>query len=189
MRVHAFNRSALTLISTGAILLSSFVPANAAVPSKEELLNSSNAETFRSIENTSDAEFYGTNDQELIDALNEISEGFETYGSNGAYDDLPMESGVTFYSWDSFANCVGEGLAKSFGVDALKRAFNDEVRAALKSRQWKVASAIMHKNLEKIVGKKMASKIIKKIAGKALPGGLPGQIAWQTGKCGIKEAW
>lgn len=29
----------------------------------------------------------------------------------------------------------------------------------------------------------------QKIASKALPGGLPGQIAFQVGKCAIEEVW
>lgn len=91
--------------------------------------------------------------------------------------------------WNSFASCVGTRLAKSFGIDALKRAFNSQVRSALKSHKWKVASSILYRNLTRILGKNGASKAIKKIASKALPGGLPGQIAWNVVRCGFKEIW
>lgn len=143
-----------------------------------------------------DIAFYGTDDPETVYLLNQMSAEFAHYGANGYYDDLLVGSDtdlrpgvITTRSWNSFANCVGNGLAKSFGLDVLKRAFNSEVRSALKSHKWKVASSIMHRNLTKILGKKGASFVIKKIASKALPGGLPGQIAWQVGKCGFKEIW
>lgn len=135
-----------------------------------------------------DISFYGTDDLETIALLKEMEKGFEFYGNEGAYDDLVIPA-IQTRSWGTFANCVGNGLAKSFGLDVLKRAFNQEVRKALKSRQWKVASSVMHRNLKKFLGKKVASYVIKLIASKALPGGLPGQIAFQAGKCAIKEVW
>lgn len=135
-----------------------------------------------------DSSFYGTDDLETIALLKEMEKGFEFYGNEGAYDDLVIPA-IQTRSWGTFANCVGNGLAKSFGLDVLKRAFNQEVRKALKSRQWKVASSVMHRNLKKFLGKKVASYVIKLIASKALPGGLPGQIAFQAGKCAIKEVW
>lgn len=143
-----------------------------------------------------DVLLYGTNDPETVYLLNKMSQDFAKYGEQGVYNnleigtDVPNAPGlITTQSWNSFATCVGNGLAKSFGLDVLKRAFNSEVRSALKSHKWKVASSIMHRNLTKILGKKGASFVIKKIASKALPGGLPGQIAWQVGKCGLKEIW
>lgn len=143
-----------------------------------------------------DIQLYGTDDPETVYLLNQMSEEFAKLGNKGAYDGLIVGSDVqtnpgtiTTYSWSSFASCVGEGLAKTFGLDILKRAFNSQVRNALKSHQWKVASSIMHRNLTKILGKNGASFVIKKIAAKALPGGLPGQIAWQVGKCGLNEIW
>lgn len=158
---------------------------------------------YRSVENIdvtyptpseSDVLLYGTSDPETVYLLNKMSEDFDKYGDQGAYNDLEIGTDalnvpglITTQSWNSFASCVGNGLAKSFGLDVLKRAFNSKVRSALKSRQWKVASSIMHRNLTKILGKKGASFVIKKIASKALPGGVPGQIAWQVGKCAIKE--
>lgn len=135
-----------------------------------------------------DSSFYGTDDLETIALLKEMEKGFEFYGNEGAYDDLVIPA-IQTRSWGTFANCVGNGLAKSFGLDVLKRAFNQEVRKALKSRQWKVASSVMHRNLKKFLGKKVASYVIKLIASKELPGGLPGQIAFQAGKCAIKEVW
>lgn len=142
----------------------------------------------------SDAALFDTDDAETITLLNQMSEEFEAYGEQGEYDALPLYDNAatlpdqaTPYGWKEFANCVGSGIARAYGLDVLKQAFNHEVRQALKSRQWKVASAIMHRNLKRILGKKGASWVIKKIAHKALPGGLAGQIAWQVGKCGFKE--
>ncbi|MBW3084916.1 hypothetical protein KEM60_01106 [Austwickia sp. TVS 96-490-7B] len=93
------------------------------------------------------------------------------------------------YSLATFRQCVSTGVAQAFGIELLKQAFNDEVVKALKSRAWKVASAIIFKNLETKIGKKGAQLVIKKIASKALPGGLPAQLALIGGKCGTKEAW
>ena len=81
-------------------------------------------------------------------------------------------------SWESYAQCVGHNM---------KQAVNKPVIDALKSRQWRVASSIIHTNLSRILGAKGASIVIKKIANKFLPGGLPGQIIWIAGKCGVKE--
>lgn len=107
---------------------------------------------------------------EMIALLNEMAEGFEQYGEQGYYDDIQIQgcieensSGISTRNWNTFANCVGNGIAKSFGLDVLKKAFNKEVRQALKSRKWKVASSIMHRNLKKILGKKAASFVIKKL--------------------------
>ncbi|USR79945.1 hypothetical protein [Arcanobacterium pinnipediorum] len=128
---------------------------------------------------------FGTDDPETVYLLNQMSEDFAKFGDKGAYDslivgsDAPIRPGtITTQDWNSFASCVGSGLAQSFGLDVLKRAFDSQVRNALKSHQWKVASSIMHRNLTRLLGKKGASFVIKKIAAKALPGGLPGQIAW-----------
>lgn len=90
-------------------------------------------------------------------------------------------------SWESYAQCVGHNIAIAFGLDILKQAVNKPVIDALKSRQWRVASSIIHTNLSRILGAKGASIVIKKIANKFLPGGLPGQIIWIAGKCGVKE--
>lgn len=92
-----------------------------------------------------------------------------------------------YASWDSYARCVGEGIAAAFAIDVLKQAINKPVIDALKSRQWRVASSIIHTNLSRILGSKGASFVIKKIASKALPGGLPGQLIWIAAKCGVKE--
>lgn len=90
-------------------------------------------------------------------------------------------------SWESYARCVGNGIAVAFGLDILKRAVNKPVIDALKSRQWRVASSIIHTNLSRILGAKGASLVIKKMENKLLPGGLPGQIVWIAAKCGVKE--
>ncbi|MBP3223555.1 MAG: hypothetical protein J6M18_06495 [Actinomycetaceae bacterium] len=127
--------------------------------------------------------------------LLEWEKGFEKYGNQGLYNNIQtcnshdLANNIQRTSWNSFANCIANKIANIFGMDILKRAFNQQVRTALKSRQWKVASSIIHKNITKIVGKKAASFLVIQIAKKALPGGLPGQIAFAAGKCAIKEIW
>lgn len=155
---------------------------------KNQTSNVKNLKPSYSSPSREDISFYGTDDLETIALLKEIEKGFEFYGNEGAYDDLVIPA-IQTRSWGTFANCIGNGLAKSYGLDVLKRAFNQEVRKALKSLKWKVASSVMHRNLKKFLGKKVASYVIKVIASKALPGGLPGQIAFQAGKCAIKEVW
>lgn len=69
----------------------------------------------------------------------------------------------------------------------MKKAVSKPVLDALKSRQWRVTSSIIHTNLSRIPAVKGASLVIKKRANKLLPAGLPGQIVWIAGKCGVKE--
>lgn len=133
----------------------------------------------------SDKALYETDDAEIVAMLNEMASQFKYYSTNGSYDDLI--SAMEDRGWSSYLNCVAKGVARSFGLDILKEVFTDEVRGLLKSRQWKVVSSVIHRNLSKKLGKKGASWVIKKMATKFLPGGLPGTIAFQAAVCGLKE--
>ncbi|QPK81167.1 hypothetical protein G7Y41_09045 [Schaalia sp. ZJ405] len=196
------NSTILTHISRGTIAGSTALSlmfasvgvasASASIAEEGHPIVAKSAETFPT-PSPADIQLYGTSDPETVYLLNQISEGFKEQGEKGFYQELvvsnPSPGEITPQSWSTFASCVGNGLAASFGIDILKRAFNHEVRNALKSRQWKVASSIIFRNLNKYLGKKAAQIIIKKIAAKVLPGGLPGQIAWLVAKCGVKEIW
>ncbi|WP_406714973.1 hypothetical protein [Trueperella pyogenes] len=187
------KKSTIVAIALSASL--TFGPAGITSASEQQVvLNHSpeNTDITYPVPSANDVLLYGTSDPETVCLLNKMSEDFAKYGDQGAYSDLEIGTDVlnvpsliTTQSWNSFTTCVGSGLAKSFGLDVLKRAFDSEVRSALKSHKWKVASSIMHRNLTEILGKKGTSLIIKKIASKALPEGLPGQVAWQVGKCGL----
>lgn len=194
--VRLMSRSAVAAVLATSLMVGTTGVASAVEPPASHPATHESATAVYPTPSDEDISLYGTDDPETVYLLNQMSEEFEKYGEKGFYEELivgtdyqPKPGMVTTLGWDSFASCVGNGLARSFGLDILKRAFNHEVRSALKSRQWKVASAIMHRNISKYLGKKAASIIIKKIASKALPGGLPGQIAWQVGKCGFKEIW
>ncbi len=129
---------------------------------------------------------YLQNPESFDRVLDNLSKSFS--GQSSLQSVFSYDRGLTPYaSWENYAKCVGNGVAAAFGIDILKRAINKPVVDALKSRQWRVASSIIHSNLKRILGSKGASLVIKKIANKALPGGLPGQIVWIAGKCGVKE--
>ena len=72
-------------------------------------------------------------------------------------------------------------------VKAIVLAFTEpQVRRALKSRQWKVASSIAF-NILKKASPKLASFLIKKAAGSLLPGGAIGILAFSAGQCALGE--
>ncbi|MGL5406323.1 MAG: hypothetical protein ACRDAX_05990 [Propionibacteriaceae bacterium] len=168
-------------------LMSSATPSNAAPPAIETILQSDDR-TVEILLSRMASEFeitYNQNPQAFEEMLLKLSQPKSHQPLN---KNIANENSVEpLASWESFSNCVGDGLSQAFAIDILKQAINKEVVDALKSRQWRVASSIIHKNLSKLVGSKGASFIIKKIANKALPGGLPGQLAWIAGKCGVKE--
>ncbi|MFC0265663.1 hypothetical protein [Alloscardovia macacae] len=131
---------------------------------------------------------YDTDDQEVIQILHEMEKDFEYYGNQGLYDNLPVSDYQT-RSWSTFADCIVTKLVRAYGIDVIRKAFTAEVRMALKSQQWKVASAIFFRTLQKCVGKAAAAFVIKRIAHLALPGGFAGQIAWACSLCAVKEIW
>lgn len=132
-------------------------------------------------------------DEELLESVEALAEAFEEAEANydgELYADPSDEVQSVLYStigWKSFNKCVANGAANVFGLDILKRAINKKVVKALKSRQYKKATSIIHTNISKIAGKKYASKVIKFMARKLLPGGLPAQLSWVLGKCGLKQ--
>jgi len=87
----------------------------------------------------------------------------------------------------SFGVCIVNSTGSAIGLDVVKRAYNKQVKKALKSHAWKKASSIMYNNIKKYLGKSATKFLIKKLAGVALPGGLPMKFAFIVAKCGVKE--
>ncbi|MGE6630655.1 hypothetical protein [Bacillus sp. NPDC077027] len=71
----------------------------------------------------------------------------------------------------SFGVCIVNSTGGAVGLDVVKRAYNKQVKKALKSHAWKKASSIMYNNIKKHLGKSATKFLIKKLAGVALPGG------------------
>ncbi|MEC0969626.1 hypothetical protein [Bacillus altitudinis] len=78
----------------------------------------------------------------------------------------------------SFGVCIVNSTGSAIGLDVVKRAYNKQVKKALKSHAWKKASSIMYNNIKKYLGKSATKFLIKKLAGVALPGGLPMKFAF-----------
>ncbi|MGQ5521581.1 hypothetical protein ACULLB_18090 (plasmid) [Enterococcus gallinarum] len=76
-------------------------------------------------------------------------------------------------------------FAKIIGLDIAKQVFSPEVKRLLASKAWKKASEVIVRTL----GKKVGAKVLQKMIGKMVPGGIPAQIIFSAGKCGIKAVW
>ncbi|MFR0814508.1 MAG: hypothetical protein ACLSIL_08625 [Enterococcus casseliflavus] len=73
-------------------------------------------------------------------------------------------------------------MKKIVGLDIAKQIFTPQVKNLIASKAWKKASEVIIKTL----GKKLGTAALKKILGKLVPGGIPAQIIFSAGKCGIK---
>ena len=108
----------------------------------------------------------------------------EQYGNNEFFDYLQSNFGP-YQSRSNFGECMKSEFAKMIGLDIAKQVFSPEVKRLLASKAWKKASEVIVRTL----GKKVGAKVLQKMIGKMVPGGIPAQIIFSAGKCGIKAVW
>ncbi|MBV7411460.1 hypothetical protein KRX56_01720 [Dermabacteraceae bacterium TAE3-ERU27] len=87
-------------------------------------------------------------------------------------------------------NRFGRCMSKKLGIADVKaviKAFSEpQVRAALKSRQWKKASSIAF-NILKRMSPRLAKELIKRATHYVLPGGAVGALAFALTQCSLGE--
>lgn len=108
----------------------------------------------------------------------------EKYGNNEFYDMLERDFGQQQPQLRkaNFVDCTKKEFEKIVGLDIAKQIFTPQVKQLIASKAWKKASEVIIKTL----GKKLGTAALKKILGKLVPGGIPAQIIFSAGKCGIK---
>ncbi|HGW6192719.1 hypothetical protein [Enterococcus faecalis] len=107
----------------------------------------------------------------------------EKYGNNEFFDYLEEDFGPNaIRPRANFVECMKTEFQKIIGLDIAKQIFSPEVKKLLASKAWKKASEVIVRTL----GKKLGKKALQKIVSKMIPGGIPAQIVFSAGKCGIK---
>ncbi|WP_213355666.1 hypothetical protein [Enterococcus casseliflavus] len=108
----------------------------------------------------------------------------EKYGNNEFYDMLERDfcQQQPQLRKANFVDCMKKEFEKIVGLDIAKQIFTPQVKNLIASKAWKKASEVIIKTL----GKKLGTAALKKILGKLVPGGIPAQIIFSAGKCGIK---
>lgn len=109
------------------------------------------------------------------------------YGNNEFFDYLQNNYGESTLTLrrGNFGECMKSEFQKIIGLDLAKQVFSPQVKQLLAKKAWKKASEIIVRTLGQKVGRKALGMLIKKM----VPGGIPAQIVFSAGKCGIKVIW
>jgi|GEM_PF-1037275 len=109
------------------------------------------------------------------------------YGNNEFFDYLQNNYGESTLTLrrGNFGECMKSEFQKIIGLDLAKQVFSPQVKQLLAKKAWKKASEIIVRTLGQKIGRKALGMLIKKM----VPGGIPAQIVFSAGKCGIKVIW